>query len=107
MTTFRAPCVRLCAVWLFLALVVTVSVQHHVAQTDLNDDPICTIQNDDVDGDEILTRLVLADDLVMPKAPLQGAVVQWLARVDTAAYVFPPDRSTVGSRAPPLELPSV
>src|ERR1051325_4521705 len=55
---------------LFLLLVLNVFVEHRIAEIDWADDDGVVIQNDEaVEGEEILNKLILANDLVMPYVP--------------------------------------
>jgi hypothetical protein len=52
---------------LFLLLAFTVCVQHLVAGSDLDDDVGVVLHNDEaVEGNEILSKLTLANDLITP-----------------------------------------
>ena len=105
----RRRALRLGGAWLFLGLLAFVLVHHHVAQLDFNDndDSGYLIENDEaLDGDEILSRLILADDLLTPQAPRQQAVVRWFVPREIVVDVFSPDRPAALWRAPPERIPS-
>src|SRR5262245_51092592 len=56
--------------WIFVLLVLTVFVEHRVADTDLDDDGGVVVQNDEaVEGEEILNKLLVANDVAIPIAP--------------------------------------
>src|SRR6266851_3548825 len=56
--------------WLFLVLVVTVFVQHRVAVFEVDESPDSVLTNEeDVEGEELLTRLIVANDVVPPLLP--------------------------------------
>jgi hypothetical protein len=64
----RRTCVPV--VWLFVFLVLTVFVERRVAESDFDDDAGVVMQNDEaVEGEEILTMLLVANDVVIPIAP--------------------------------------
>ena len=107
-SALRARESRVCAALFFLTLLLTISVQSRLAEIDFNDDgaPGFTFENGDtMDGDEVLTRLVLVDDLVMPYAPAPGTILLWWPPVGALAQVFPAPLRCLASRAPPA-LPS-
>ena len=63
---------RTCApiAWLFVLLVLTVFVEHRVAESDFDDDAGVVMQNDEaVEGEEILNKLLILNDVVIPIAP--------------------------------------
>ena len=98
----------MCAALFFLSLLLTMSLQSRLAEIDFNDDgaPGFTFENGDtMDGEEVLTRLLLVDDLVMPHAPVPGTILLWLPPVKGLAQVFPAPLRRLASRAPPA-LPS-
>ncbi len=104
----RRRALRLGAAWLFLCLLAFVLAHYHVAQLDFNDDDSGYLfENDEaLDGDEILSRLILADDLLTPQAPRQQAVVRWFVPREIVVDVFVPDRPAALWRAPPERIPS-
>jgi hypothetical protein len=103
MSLLRTAHVRVLAVWFFVGLLATVSLQSRLAETDLNDDFGCFIESsDNVDGDEILSRLVLTDDLLTPQAPRPHAVVRWFIPVEVVGDVFARALPGFTPRAPPL-----
>jgi hypothetical protein len=60
---------RVLLAWAFVLLVLTVFVERRVAESDF-DDSTLTFQNDEaVEGEEILNKLLLANDVVVPIAP--------------------------------------
>ena len=68
---------RTCAAiaWLFVFLVLTVFVEHRVADSDFDDDAGVVMQNDEaVEGEEILNKLLIANDVVIPIAPKATAL---------------------------------
>lgn len=92
--TRRTLAVRIGAVGLFLGLVLTVSAERRAAEVDFNDDFGERLENGDVvDGEELLGRLLLEDDVTMPAAPRQTAVISWMTLgVDRAMLQRPTDR---------------
>ena len=63
---------RTCApiAWLFVLLVLTVFVEHRVAESDFDDDAGVVMQNDEaVEGEEILMMLLATNDVAIPIAP--------------------------------------
>ena len=64
---------RTCApmAWIFVCLVLAVVVERRVADSDLDDDAGVVVQNDEaVEGEEILAKLLVANDVVIPIAPV-------------------------------------
>ena len=56
--------------WAFVLLVLAVFVERRVAESDFDDDAGVVVQNDEaVEGEEILTKLLVANDVVIPIAP--------------------------------------
>ena len=56
--------------WVFLFLVLAVFVEHRVADTDFDDDAGVVMQNDEaVEGEEILNKLLIVNDVVIPIVP--------------------------------------
>jgi len=56
--------------WLFIVLVLVVFAERRAAEWDFNDDTGVVLQNDDaVEGEELLNKLLLANDVVIPIAP--------------------------------------
>ncbi len=56
--------------WLFVLLILMIFVEHRVADSDFDDDAGVVMQNDDaVEGEEILNKLLIANDVVIPIAP--------------------------------------
>jgi hypothetical protein len=103
MSLLRTARVRMVAVWFFVGLLATVSLQSRLAETDLNDDFGCLLENNDnVDGDEILSRLILVDDLLTPQVPRPHAVVRWFIPVEVVGDVFAQALPGFTPRAPPL-----
>jgi hypothetical protein len=63
---------RTCApmAWIFVLLVLAVFVEHRVAESDFDDDAGVVMQNDEaVEGEEILNKLLIANDVVIPIVP--------------------------------------
>jgi hypothetical protein len=61
-------------VWVFVLLVLAVFVERRVAESDFDDDNGVVVQNDEaVEGEEILTKLLLANDVVIPILPAATA----------------------------------
>ena len=63
--------------WLFVFLVLMVFVEGRVAESDFDDDDGIVLQNDEaVEGEEILQRLIVVNDVVIPivevAQPLEG-----------------------------------
>ncbi len=88
---------------LFALLVCVVSAERRLAELDLDWQGDVLLENDEgVDGDEILTKLVFADDVTRPVAPsLLGLVEGEIGSLIPAAVpLLVVDRSD--SRAPPL-----
>ena len=95
---------RSCApmVWLFVLLVLTVFVERRVAESDFDDDDGVVLQNDEADqGEEILNKLLVANDVVIPIVPeiarLHGERPVQLVATALSLYVV----RGVESRAPP------
>jgi hypothetical protein len=68
---------RTCApmVWIFVLLVLAVFVERRVAESDFDDDAGVVLQNDEaVEGEEILNKLLIANDVVIPIAPKATAL---------------------------------
>ena len=64
----RRPCAPV--VWLFVFLVLAVFVERRVAESDFDDDDGVVLQNDEaVEGEEILNKLLIANDVVIPIVP--------------------------------------
>jgi len=64
----RRPCAPI--VWLFVFLVLAVFVERRVAESDFDDDAGVVMQNDEaVEGEEILNKLLIANDVVIPIVP--------------------------------------
>src|SRR4051812_3885264 len=56
--------------WLFVLLVLTVAVQHRIAVFEDSDVREVTLNDDeDVEGQELLNKLIVANDLVIPIVP--------------------------------------
>jgi len=90
------------AVVLLVLILATTALERRLAETDFNDDFGCFIQNtDSVDGEDILSRLVLLNDLVLPEAPSDAGTAVALVAVDEPDVVAGPELATPGSRAPP------
>src|SRR5947207_3181888 len=101
----RRPCAPI--VWLFVFLVLGVFVEHRVAETDFDDDAGVVMQNDEaVEGEEILTKLLIANDVVIPIAPKAAAFHGEGPVLRSATGRSLLIVRGVGSRAPPLS-PSV
>src|SRR5438477_12484144 len=61
---------RAASAWLFLALVFTRTIQHRVAAFEVDESPDTVLTNDEaVEGEELLTRLIAANDVVLPILP--------------------------------------
>ena len=93
--------------WVFLFLVLAVFVEHRVAETDFDDDAGVVMQNDEaVEGEEILTKLLIANDVVIPIAPKAAAFHGEGPVLRSATGRSLLIVRGLGSRAPPLS-PSV
>ena len=93
---------RLPVAWLFVLLLLTVFVEHRVADTDLDDDVGVVVQNDEaVEGEEILSKLVLANDLVVPFVPQVAALQRERPLLLSATAVSLLVVRGLESRAPP------
>jgi hypothetical protein len=60
---------RTCApmAWAFVILVLTVFVERRVAESDFDEGPGVSLENDEaVEGEEILQKLVAANDVIIP-----------------------------------------
>src|SRR5262249_17491489 len=56
--------------WVFVLLVLAVFVERRMAESDFDDDNGVVVQNDEaVEGEEILTKLLVANDVTVPIAP--------------------------------------
>ena len=56
--------------WLFVLLVLAVVVERRVAESDFDDDAGVVMQNDEaVEGEEILNKLLIAYDVIIPIVP--------------------------------------
>jgi hypothetical protein len=93
-------------VWTFLVLILVVFVERRVAESDFDDDNGVVVQNDEADeGEEILYKLVLANDVVIPIAPeataLEGERPVLLSATALSLLVV----RGLESRAPPALLP--
>ena len=96
---------RVFAAWLFVLLVFMVFVEHRVADTDLDDDIGVVMQNDEaVEGEEILSKLVLANDLVVPYVPQVSALQRERPLLLGATAVSLLVVRGLESRAPPAAL---
>jgi hypothetical protein len=97
---------RRCGAFFFLALVMVVFVERRAAEADFNDDDDdsdCAIENlDTPDGEEILSRLLLADAVFTPEAPGQIAAAVWIAPIEIVGEISPPELRSRDPRAPPL-----
>ena len=96
----RRPCAPM--VWLFVFLVLGVFVEHRVAESDFDDDAGVVMQNDEaVEGEEILNKLLIANDVVIPIVPeiarLDGERPVQLAATTLSLLVV----RGLESRAPP------
>ena len=61
--------------WLFILLLLTVFAERRAAELDFNDDNGLVIQNGEADeGDEVLTKLLLVNDLILPIVPGAGTL---------------------------------
>lgn len=94
---------RPAGVWLFLALLVLVSLERRVAELDLGpDDDGAVLESDDgVDGGEILDRLVVFDDIRLPQPPDVGRLTVGKLVVSTTPYLPDVRIVTPTPRAPP------
>jgi hypothetical protein len=100
---------RICApmAWVFVLLVLMVFVEGRVAESDFDDDDGIVLQNDEaVEGEEILQKLIVANDVVIPIAyeatPLEGGRPVLLVVTTLSLLVV----RGFGSRAPPVPLVS-
>ena len=56
--------------WLFVLLLLTVFAERRAAEWDFNDDTGVVVQNEEaVEGEELLTKLLLVNDVVLPVVP--------------------------------------
>lgn len=88
--------------WLFVFLVLTMFVERRVAESDFDDGYERLYQNDEaVEGEEILQKLIVANDVVTPIAPeatpLEGERPVLLAATAISLLVV----RGLESRAPP------
>src|SRR5438105_15184951 len=94
---------RAVSAWLFLVLVFTVTVQHRVAVFEVDESPDLVLTNDeDVEGEELLTRLIVVNDVVLPilpqVTPLEGERPPVLVATALSLLAV----RGLESRAPPL-----
>ncbi len=95
----RVPCL---GVALLIIILLATHVERRVAEADFNDDYYYAWTNaDTVDGEEILSRLILLNDTVLPEAPRDAGPLVALVSVDKPDVVDALELSTPGSRAPP------
>ena len=90
---------------LFILLVLNVFVEHRMAESDWDDDAGVVMQNDEaVEGEEVFSKLILANDLVMPYVPqvvaLEGERPVLLAATGLSLLTV----RGLESRAPPASL---
>jgi hypothetical protein len=102
-TALRSHLIRRCGASFFLALVLVVFLEHRAANADFNDDGFGYgfESFDTTDGEEILSRLILVDNIVVPAAPSHNLIVARFEPVESVVDVPSPDVPTRASRAPP------
>jgi len=102
MGTLRVRRVTCWAVALLVLILATTALERRVAEADFNDDYGCFVQNSDsVDGEEVLSRLIVFNNVALPEAPSDAGSVVALVAVDEPDAVAGPELAVPGSRAPP------
>ena len=103
MKTLRVRRVTCWAVALLVLILATTALERRVAEADFNDDFGCFLENAySIDGDEILSRLILLNDLALPAVSSDTGTVVALVATDKPEAVVGSELAVPGSRAPPV-----